>query len=126
MKHENENENTNITVFKVSNQMVTRRFTMPTKRPTWAELESKVREIFSIPSSVTPGLTYLDNDDDVITLSSQAELEDYYKQIKQVEDSSNTIYKFNLVIFTPIRDHSNDDNGSDYEEKGVNNSCPTQ
>ena len=58
---------------------------MPTERPTWAELESKVREVFSIPSSVSPGLTYSDKENDVITLSSQVELDDFYNQIKDYD-----------------------------------------
>ncbi|RIA93798.1 hypothetical protein C1645_761549 [Glomus cerebriforme] len=129
---ENNGEDTKTSVFKISNQTITRRFVMPTEKPSWSELELKVREIFSIPSSVSPGLTYKDEDDDSITISSQIELEDFYKQVKCHDSSDNNItYKFNLVIFTPIRDYADDehdgDNNSpaDYEEHEVR-ICPTQ
>ncbi|CAG8572544.1 6947_t:CDS:1 [Funneliformis mosseae] len=124
------NENTQLSVFKISNQTITRRFTMQVEKPTWLELELKVREAFSIPSSVSPGLTYTDEEGDVITISSQLELEDYYKQFKRYDLSEN--YKFGLVIFTPIRDYVDDsqDNNNysspDYEEQEVRSICPTQ
>ena len=51
-------------------------------------IESKVREVFSIPSSVSPGLTYSDKENDVITLSSQVELDDFYNQIKDYDLSA--------------------------------------
>src|ERR1043166_10169710 len=73
-ENRSENENTKMSIFKISNQTTTRRFAIPTEKPTWLELELKVREIFSIPTSVSLGLTYLDEDGDVITLSSQTEL----------------------------------------------------
>ncbi|CAG8749122.1 6889_t:CDS:1, partial [Funneliformis caledonium] len=123
------NENTQLSVFKISNQTITRRFTMQVEKPTWLELELKVREAFSIPSSVSPGLTYTDEEGDVITISSQLELEDYYKQFKRYDLSEN--YKFGLVIFTPIRDYVDDsqDNNNysspDYEEQEVRSICPT-
>jgi len=126
---ENNNEDTKSSVFKISNQTITRRFTMPTEKPTWSELELKVREAFSIPSSVSPGLTFTDEEGDVITLSSQNELEDYYKQCKG-HDSSEICYKLGLVIFTSMRDYAEDDQNHspppNHEEQEVRNVCPTQ
>lgn len=133
-ENENNKENTKTSVFKISNQAITRRFTLSKEKPTWLELELKVREIFSIPSSVSPGLTYIDEGDDNITISSQIELEDYYKQVKCHDYSDiNVIYRFHLVIFTPIRDYADDENdvGNNppgYEEHEEHNVrvCPTQ
>ncbi|GBB98077.1 hypothetical protein RclHR1_03130018 [Rhizophagus clarus] len=128
-ENENNNEDTRTSVFKISNQTITRRFTLPKEKPTWLEVELKVREIFSIPSSVSPGLTYMDEGDDNITISSQIELEDYYKQIKchELSDINQVIYRFILVIFTPIRDYDDEndiDNNPDYEEHEEHNETP--
>ncbi|CAB4410220.1 unnamed protein product [Rhizophagus irregularis] len=133
-ENENNKENMRTSTFKISNQAITRRFTLSIEQPTWLELELKVREIFSIPSSVSPGLTYIDEGDDNITISSQIELEDYYKQVKCHEYSDNNIiYRFSLVIFTPLRDYADDDNDNGnnppgYEEHEEHNVrvCPTQ
>jgi hypothetical protein len=129
-ENENNDENTRGSVFKILNQTITRRFTMPIEKPTWSEVELKVRELFSIPSSVSLGLTYLDEEGEPITLSSQSELEDYYKQVKihDLSDLSFDVnYKFSLVIFTPIRDDENDDNDDSLDYPNSNNNlCPTQ
>ena len=100
---------------------------MPTEKPTWSVLESKVREIYSIPSSVSPGLTYSDVEGDMITISSQTELDDYYKQ---ASCHDNATYKFSLVIFTSIRDYDdgNENNGYGEHERDARDvrACPTQ
>ncbi|CAI2186222.1 19524_t:CDS:1, partial [Funneliformis geosporum] len=126
-ENDENNENTQLSVFKISNQTITRRFTMQAEKPTWVELELKVREAFSIPSSVSPGLNYTDEEGDSITISSQSELEDYYKLFKDRNLSES--YKFELVIFTPIRDYVDDTHvysSPDYEEEQeVRGICPT-
>ncbi|CAG8546372.1 12443_t:CDS:1 [Dentiscutata heterogama] len=68
------------TVFKITKQddSTIRRFTMPTSNPSWEELSTKVREIFEIPKQVRIGLTYLDEEGDVITFSSETELQEIY------------------------------------------------
>jgi len=73
-------------------------------------------------------VSYSDKENDVITLSSQVELDDFYNQIKGYDLSAG--YKFNLVIFTPIREYTDEgdyaDSSPDFEEQGARNICPTQ
>ncbi|CAG8755073.1 750_t:CDS:1, partial [Racocetra fulgida] len=70
------------TVFKITNHddSTTRRFTMPTPTPSWEELSTKIRQIFEIPKQTRISLTYLDEEGDVITFSSEAELQDLYNE----------------------------------------------
>lgn len=79
------------TVFKITSHgdSITRRFTMQTPTPSWEELSTKVREIFEIPKRVRIGLTYLDEDGDVITLSSESELQELYN------DENNSLMQDN-------------------------------
>ncbi|RIB13182.1 hypothetical protein C2G38_2041209 [Gigaspora rosea] len=62
---------------------------METPTPSWEELSNKVREIFEIPKQVRIGLTYLDEDGDVITFSSESELQEFYN------DENNSLLQDN-------------------------------
>ncbi|CAG8451684.1 6243_t:CDS:1 [Cetraspora pellucida] len=70
------------TVFKVTNHddSTIRRFIMPTSAPSWEELSTKIRQVFEIPNQLRIGLTYLDEEGDVITLSSENELQEFYDE----------------------------------------------
>ncbi|CAG8690444.1 15460_t:CDS:1 [Dentiscutata erythropus] len=79
------------TVFKITkhDDSTIRRFTLPTPSPSWEELSTKVREIFELPKQVRIGLTYLDEEGDVITFSSETELQEFY------DDERNSLMQGN-------------------------------
>lgn len=66
--------------FKLSKQGgLTRRLTFPT-HPSWAVLSSKISETFGITTD-NIGVSYLDQDGDEVTFSSEEELQDYYSTL---------------------------------------------
>jgi hypothetical protein len=73
---------------KVTYQSTVRRFPVP-DTITWLDLESKLRELFSLPSTLKFSLSYTDDEGDVISLSTDLELQELL--------SSNSILKFALV-----------------------------
>lgn len=69
-----------IAQFKLSKQGgLTRRLTFPT-HPSWAVLSSKISEAFGITTD-NIGVSYLDQDGDEVTFSSEEELQDYYSTL---------------------------------------------
>lgn len=69
-----------IAQFKLSKQGgLTRRLTFPT-HPSWAVLSSKINETFGITTD-NIGVSYLDQDLDEVTFSSEEELQDYYSTL---------------------------------------------
>jgi hypothetical protein len=87
---------------KVIHKKAVRRFTLPTKA-SWIELEAKLRTLFNIPSLSPFTLSYTDEDNDVITLSTDIELQEIF--------SSAPTVKFNLKFSTS-------DDSSDTEDSG--------
>ncbi|CAG8568656.1 8486_t:CDS:1 [Acaulospora morrowiae] len=77
---------------KVSYQNTVRRFLVP-KTITWSELESNLRTLFSLPPT-SFALSYTDEDGDVITLSSDLELQDIFSQVQQ-----STTLRFFLIPY---------------------------
>ncbi|CAG8459779.1 11905_t:CDS:1 [Acaulospora colombiana] len=70
------------TTFKITTappNSITRRFTSPTSTPSWSELETRIRSLFRISPLASIGLTYIDEDGDTITVSSDAELQEIYE-----------------------------------------------
>lgn len=69
-----------IAQFKLSKQGgLTRRLTFPA-HPSWAVLSSKINETFGIATD-NIGVSYLDQDGDEVTFSSEEELQDYYSTL---------------------------------------------
>jgi len=68
-----------MTSIKVAYQSTVRRFTVP-DTITWLELESKLRELFSLSPSFKFSLSYTDDEGDVITLSTDLELQEFLSQ----------------------------------------------
>ena len=67
-----------LTLFKLSKPGgPTRRLTFPNK-PSWSLLASKIESLYGIPFSKV-GVSYIDNDGDEVTLSSEDELNDFYE-----------------------------------------------
>ncbi|RIA82629.1 hypothetical protein C1645_788003 [Glomus cerebriforme] len=77
-----------MTSIKVIYQSTVRRFSVP-NTITWLDLESKLRELFSLPSTFKFSLSYTDEEGDVITLSTDLELQEFL--------SSQSTLKFTLT-----------------------------
>ncbi|CAI2174546.1 19551_t:CDS:1 [Funneliformis geosporum] len=79
-----------MTSFKVSYQSTVRRFSIP-DTVTWSDLESKLRLLFSLPSTLKFSLSYKDEDGDIITLSTNLELQEFLSS-----QSPQSTLKFSL------------------------------
>lgn len=64
------------TNFKLTKDKVTRRFSFPL-RPPWDVLSAKIQSVYDIPAGRV-AVSYIDSDGDVVTLSTNEELQDYY------------------------------------------------
>ncbi|KAJ7631061.1 hypothetical protein FB45DRAFT_1058943 [Roridomyces roridus] len=72
------------TRFKLKRDSLTRRVTFD-ERPSWALLAAKISELFAIaPEQIA--VAYIDADADEVTLSSSAELNEYYKEVPAGEE----------------------------------------
>ena len=74
-----------------------RRVTFPEK-PSWDVLAAKIEALYDIPIP-SIGVSYVDNDGDEVTLSSEEELQDFYQSVAQERNDG----ELNLVKFT-VRD----------------------
>lgn len=63
--------------------------------PTWEALASKLEPLYAIPSEKV-GVTYIDNDNDEITLSSNDELQNFYRR----SHLSDKVIKFKIFDLT--------------------------
>ncbi|OJA19578.1 putative protein 10 [Rhizopogon vesiculosus] len=83
------------TQFKLSKQGgLTRRLAF-SDRPSWAILSSKIGAMYAIATD-NVGVSYIDQDGDDVTLSSEEELQDYY----------NTLYDHRVTIKLAVQDLS--------------------
>ena len=66
------------TTFKLTkHDGLTRRITF-SDQPTWLTLGTKIESLYQIPLA-SIGVSYVDNDGDEVTLSSEEELKDFYQ-----------------------------------------------
>ncbi|KAK7694994.1 hypothetical protein QCA50_002182 [Cerrena zonata] len=67
-------------------------------RPPWSELAAKIEDLFAI-SRDHVGVSYLDNEGDEVTLSSEEELQDYYRlnYNEPVGDTPPKAIRFTIV-----------------------------
>ncbi|CAG8521142.1 7404_t:CDS:2 [Paraglomus occultum] len=70
-----------MSTIKVTYNATIRKLTLPLT-VTWIELSAQLRHLFSIPLNIPIGLSYSDEDGDVITLSSDVELRDVLESSK--------------------------------------------
>lgn len=82
--------------FKFSKDGITRRVAF-TQLPSWVEIAAKLESLYSIPVEHI-AVSYTDADGDEVTLSSQEELDDYYKG-----DSSPSLRRLSVVDLSIIR-----------------------
>lgn len=73
-------------------------------RPPWSELSAKIEELYAV-SRDNVGVSYLDNEGDEVTLSSEEELQDYYRMnhTEPVGDAPPKAIRFNVVDLTAHR-----------------------
>ncbi|KAG1828087.1 hypothetical protein EV424DRAFT_1318771 [Suillus variegatus] len=99
-----------IAQFKLSKQGgLTRRLTFPT-HPSWAVLSSKINETFGITTD-NIGVSYLDQDLDEVTFSSEEELQDYYSTLgdakfKLIRLSVQDLSSLRSTDVAPSRHHT--------------------
>ncbi|CAB4377298.1 unnamed protein product [Rhizophagus irregularis] len=89
---------------KVIHKKAVRRFTLPSNA-TWIELEAKLRTLFNIPALSPFTLSYTDEDNDVITLSTDLELQEIF--------SSAPTVKFDLKFSTSDDSSDSEDSGNE-------------
>ncbi|KAG9284194.1 hypothetical protein G9A89_002854 [Geosiphon pyriformis] len=90
-----------MTTIKVIYKSIIRRFSLPSNTR-WTDLEAKVRELFSIPSTIPIQLSYRDEDGDAITLSTDFELQEILTQQPQ-----GTTFKFILSVLSVDENEEN-------------------
>ncbi|CAG8614441.1 3566_t:CDS:1 [Dentiscutata erythropus] len=78
-------------IIKVAYQSTVRRFSIA-ETTTWTELESNLRTLFSLPPTLPFSLSYTDEDGDVITLSTDLEIQDILSN-----HHSNTPLRFTII-----------------------------
>ncbi|KAG8762135.1 hypothetical protein FRC11_010966 [Ceratobasidium sp. 423] len=99
--------------FKLQHRGMVRKVTFKNvDQPSWHELSWKIGDVCHIPHAVV-ALTYLDPDGDKITISSQAELKEYYSSLDEDEDPS-VPHKF---IVRNLNEGVPDDEASDPREE---------
>ncbi|KAG2022930.1 hypothetical protein CC2G_000643 [Coprinopsis cinerea AmutBmut pab1-1] len=87
--------------FKFKFGQETRRITFP-DIPSWASLSEKLQSIYNLPQ-VAVAVSYVDSDNDEITLNSEEELQDYYRQASR---SQGEVYRLNVVDLSIRRGRS--------------------
>jgi hypothetical protein len=86
---------------KVTYGSISRRLTI-SSTTTWSEIETQFRNLFNIPKEFQIIVSYTDDEGDVITLSSDLELQEV------LLNNSNNAIKF--ILTTSIMNNLNDDN----------------
>ncbi|RIA82877.1 hypothetical protein C1645_743464 [Glomus cerebriforme] len=76
---------------KVTYGKTSRKFTIASNT-TWSEFESQLHDLFNIPNETSISISYVDEDGDVITLSTDSELQ----QILSDQESFGANVKFNV------------------------------
>jgi hypothetical protein len=86
---------------KVTYGQTSRKFTIPSNI-TWSQFESQLHDLFNIPNETSISISYIDENGDVITLSTDSELQ----HILSDQESFGTNVKFN--IYTSENPDNND------------------
>ncbi|CAD6576306.1 MAG: hypothetical protein CYPHOPRED_005960 [Cyphobasidiales sp. Tagirdzhanova-0007] len=71
---------------KILHQSIQRRFALPAKIPAWDDLAKLVKTRFQLPDPFPLGLSYKDDDGDVVTLSSDQELVSIWPKISEEDE----------------------------------------
>ncbi|CAL1695146.1 unnamed protein product [Somion occarium] len=76
-------------------------------RPPWSELAAKIEELYAVPSDKV-GVSYVDNEGDDVTLSSEEELQDFYRlnHTDEVGDGPSKAIRFTVVDLSAPRSPS--------------------
>lgn len=85
-------------LFKFTKDGVTRRTTFPANAQ-WLEIAAKIESLYGIPIE-TAAVVYIDDDGDEITVSSQEELQDYYRGHP---NNKKEFAKFTVVDLATLR-----------------------
>jgi PB1 domain len=86
-------------LFKFTKDGVTRRVTLSANVP-WLDVASKIETLYNIPMERV-GVSYVDSDGDEITISTQEELQDYYRA--RGPSSSYEFIKLTVVDLDSLR-----------------------
>src|ERR1044072_7888258 len=88
---------------KVTYGQTSRKFTIASNT-TWKEFESQLHNIFNIPNETAISISYIDEDGDIITLSTDSELQ----QILSDQESFGANVKFNVYTSENPDNNNND------------------
>src|SRR6266498_3264568 len=97
-------------IIKVTYGSISRRLTI-SSNTNWSELETQFRNLFNIPKEIQMIVSYTDEEGDVITLSSDLELQEV------LSNSSNNTIKF--ILTTSNMNNLNDNNNVLDRERSI-------
>ena len=83
--------------FKLKKANTLARYTLFEAQPSWTDLTSRIATLFQIPLEEV-GVAWVDNAQDVITLTNENDLQCFYQSFKFGQSSEPTI---KLVVHTP-------------------------
>ncbi|KZT02864.1 uncharacterized protein LAESUDRAFT_393456 [Laetiporus sulphureus 93-53] len=66
-----------------------------TELPSWAELSARIESLYDIPRADI-AVSYVDNEDDEITLNSEEELQDLYRTLPAPDENKERLIRFNV------------------------------
>ncbi|EJF66875.1 hypothetical protein DICSQDRAFT_47572 [Dichomitus squalens LYAD-421 SS1] len=72
------------------------------ERPSWEALAAKIESLYNIPLP-SVGVSYVDDDGDEVTLSSEEELQDFYQGVLQQRDGTLMLVKLNVHDLDSLR-----------------------
>ncbi|KAK9897539.1 hypothetical protein P389DRAFT_195145 [Cystobasidium minutum MCA 4210] len=72
---------------KLTYENIQRRFSCSSKRPTWTALSNQIKSRFGLADVFNLGLSYIDDDGEVVVLSSDKELEHVWPVISEFEET---------------------------------------
>ncbi|KAJ3271015.1 hypothetical protein HK104_004770, partial [Borealophlyctis nickersoniae] len=69
-------------VAKISYAGILRQIVLGDNTPTWATFEAQIRQAHNIPAGAPIAVTYIDSDNDVIVIDTDAEIGDLLRQVR--------------------------------------------
>ncbi|KZT02859.1 uncharacterized protein LAESUDRAFT_729846 [Laetiporus sulphureus 93-53] len=82
-----------------------------TELPSWAELSARIESLYDIPQRDI-AVSYVDNEEDEITLNSDEELQDLYRTLLAPDENKERLIRFNVRELR-IRDEESEDGDVD-------------
>ncbi|KAF8337983.1 uncharacterized protein EI90DRAFT_2526934 [Cantharellus anzutake] len=111
-----------MTVIKIGHNGHTRKITHEGSPPTWGWLSFKISELYRIPKDDV-ALSYLDSDNEQVTLSTEAELHDYFTSfMRPGEVARFTVQR----VSTPAVKQVDEDGEGDHPKEASKEATPSE